>query len=291
MKNFYTFALFTSLLLLLCGCGNRMDSEKCVLTIYRMPREVYNTFMTAPTKTGLTTEGVEHTAFNRAGMYIRYGGSQFPIRQKLIRFVSDPFQIQQFMEKEGINTTVKNTALIEVANMPLFLWVETMEGSVYITVNENPDEALYTYRLYTAQEFEQKHKPISGALCVHEEIVYSKIAPVLYGEYADVSFVDILESLGAQITLADNNGIIITTDQGQYLLDAKNNKLVCLENGTSNLFYQLDGGVLFVYTKENVCMVDSYTAEMVLQELGYDVQIRCDRNTKTVTVSKKQTDY
>lgn len=289
--------IFVLVLFLMTSCNKnsvQIETEKgdamknhanFYVQIYKISRDTFESFLSKPSVETLSIVDSQSYIYPENGQwYVTHNVSRFPIQQSLIDFVGNQTEIESYLLQHNINGKIKNTLIFEAPYVPLTLWVQTDEENVFITINEQTEDALYVYRCYTSSDYNEKYGCVYALLNVKGKNITDDVPVKMYYNYADIPFTSVLKSLGATLTWESDSKAKITFNEKIYILDVENCELYEAENKTENMLYQIDGGRIFVYPAGQELMVDSNTLVCVLEDMGENVAINCNKTSRTVTI-------
>ena len=271
---------------------NENDDHKQVFSkeikIYRITRDILNSFLENPSYSMLKENNLFEATYPQDGeWHITSNVTRFLVKEELIDFLGDQTKIIEFLSSENITTNIEKIALLDAPNMPLTAWINTAHGNFYITINEGIDDKGYVYRFYSQVDFDNKYIPRDGKLIVFDKEVQTTNKPKVYHNYADVSLLDVLKALGAEIEIQSETTRAINFNDTKYILNLSKKSFFKQGEENNNLLTTLDGGSFFVYTIDNELMVDTSTMRNVLYEIGIEVFLSVNSQSSSVVISRR----
>ncbi|MBE6748026.1 MAG: hypothetical protein E7557_02225 [Ruminococcaceae bacterium] len=264
---------------------NMVFSDK--ITFYRISRDNFEMFLNEPLHSFLKNNCSNEATLNSSGVYTR-GSALFRVNKEQFEFLSNENNLSNYLSENGIFGTIKNTAILDVPKAPIIIWIETDTENIFVTVDEKAEEKLdeeYTLSLYSNQEFCNKFKKRDGKLVVLGKEINSDFTPQIYNDYADVSFIEVINALNVK-TEVKNNLIYIHTKNDVYIL----NEEECLlykksDRNKTNLLHLISGDYYFVYSSNGKLIVDSEVLVSTLYGIGIKISGKVDSENNTVNIN------
>jgi len=115
--------------------------------------------------------------------------------------------------------------------------------------------------------------------------INSDFTPQIYNDYADVSFIEVINALNVK-TEVKNNLIYIHTKNDVYIL----NEEECLlykksDRNKTNLLHLISGDYYFVYSSNGKLIVDSEVLVSTLYGIGIKISGKVDSENNTVNIN------
>lgn len=256
------------------------------IRIYQISRDGFNLFLQNPSHNSLLDDSFSSFSYPESGeWYITYNTARFPVQKQLIDFVGNSKEIQKYLNQNGVSGEIENMAVFDAPNVPITLWVKTTAENIYITINQEPEDTGYVYRLYSQKNFNEKYACKDCKLLVKGNKVTSENPPKLYYNYADLPLIAVMEALGAQVNRRSETSTEIVFNDKTYLLNTYERTFYEAGNKTDNLLNKVDGGSTFVYSVGNELMVDNTTLCSVLSDMGEKITVKFDTENKVVAIT------
>ncbi|MBP3392041.1 MAG: hypothetical protein J6L76_04560 [Clostridia bacterium] len=290
MKNIHNVRVLVFILLVtmfFCGVACKKSNQHknpSEIVIYKISRETFFLFLENPTIPTLNSEGNNKRIYSQSGQwYITSDVKRFEIEQSLLDFVGDKSKIQKFLSQYGVNDEVRNAFVLDAPNVPLTIWVETSKDNLFITIEKQNADHSYVYEYYTLSDYNNKYYWDYAALMVNNKEIKSTIPAKIYSGYAEVPFMLVLKSLDATVTSLTNEQFEIFFKGENYVLDVDDRSIYAIGKEEDNLLHK-DGGVAFIYPYESDIMIDTFTLNTVLRQMGEKIVITCDKTNKIVAL-------
>ncbi len=260
------------------------EANASEIVIYKISREVCQAFLSNPS-CELLNEKNDNKFPLQSGedWYVTANITRFPIQKSLVSFLESRDKIEAYLSQNEWQREIEYVTLLDVPAMPITVWIKTTEDYLFLTVNEEPEDPLYSYRIYSQSEFEQRYAGQSGTLTVNGKAVMTSSAPKIYYDYADIPLLTVLKALGATIEPNNKAELQISFQNKVYYL--KDTKLYNEKDTDANLLYCVDGGATFIYLQNEELMVDSVTANTLLSNMGRAVSINVEFESKNVSIT------
>lgn len=254
------------------------------ILIHKISRDVYQEFLNQPSCELLKKNILSTFSYANDGeWFVTSNGTRFRIGDSLVDFLQN--NTNEYLSQHNVRGNVEHMVLLSAPKMPITLWVKTSEENCYITINEEPEDMLYIYRYYTQTEYNNKYVCKKGKLLVNNKEILTENLPKIYNDYADIPFLSVMKSLGADIQQQNEKQFLVSFKNKVYTLDIHNCSLYVGENTKDNFFNKVDGGVFFKYSVENDVMVDSVTLGSVLYDMGQKITVKTDLNNSCVVIN------
>lgn len=282
----HIFILVVTILLFGVSACQKSNQHKnpSEIVVYKISRETFFSFLENPTISILNSEENNKCIYSQSGQWhITSDVKRFKIEQSLLDFVGDKSQMQKYLSQYGVNDEVINTFVLDAPNVPLTIWVETSKDNMFITIEKQDDDNSYVYEYCTLSDYNNKYYWNYASLMVNNKEIKSNIPSKIYSGYAEVPFVLVLKSLDATITSPTNEQLEIFFKGKKYVLDIDDRSIYEIGKEDVNLLHK-DGGVTFVYPYESDIMIDTFTLNTVLRQMGENIVITCDKTNKIVAL-------
>lgn len=284
MKNIIIILTCALTIFLFSGCKHIKTSSE--IEIYTVSRDFFNSFLESPSMDMLDSNKLQRFVYSKGDRWhIRNGATRFELRESFIDFVGNEAELKKFLAKNEMVSDFQNVVIIDAPNVPLTIWVDTVEEDVYVTINVESDGE-YTYKCYTACDYVDEYGLTYAALNINGIDVGSANPSKIYSNYAEVPFITVLESLGATFSYQADRNIEICFNERLYILNI--DKLELYETGKEKTnMLNKDGGYVFVYPDGNELMIDSFTLNTVLRMMDEPITITCDKANKVVLINQQ----
>jgi len=250
------------------------NPSKNNIVIYKISKDVFNSFLQNNSHNYLKDNCYLKYEYPKDGeWFITHGNIRFPIQYNLINFIGNEIAVKDYISNNNISCDIDNMAIFNAPNTPITFWIKTKIENFYITINEYPEDDIYTYRFYNEKTFKEKFTGKDCAVIVNGKVLEDKSIAKLYYNYAELPLIAILKAFGATIITKDETEFSINFKNKTYQLNIKNHTFYNDENPDNNFLNQVDGGIISIYSTSSDLMVDDSTLSYVLYEMGKKVTI------------------
>ena len=238
------------------------------IKVHQISRDDFQNFLKSPSLITLEeSDSLEVSYLEEGEFHITTTYTRFHFRKELVDFLKDKNKIQHFLKQNCKDDIIENMVVLDAPQTPMTIWLETPTESIYVTINEYPDDISYVYRCYSQSEYCDRYILKNGKLIVNGKEIKLSNLPKIYYNYADLPLISVLHSLGAQINQKGDSYYDIYFKDKVYKLNLEKTSLTSIENKTDNLLYKIDGGVYFIYRSGNELMVDSNVLLSLLRSM------------------------
>ncbi|MBR4054763.1 MAG: hypothetical protein IKK06_08205, partial [Clostridia bacterium] len=207
----------------------------------------------------------------------------FYLKPDLLEIATDHSAMEAFLKKRGITCDVTEIHLFEAAITPFTLFVKTGDGTLYF-IGVEYSEDVYTYTLYTEEEYLAAYYPYPLTIMVDGKKLETDDPFVIYGEYAELPLVAIMEALGAKLEWKYDDYVGITWGGNQCWIDTDYSSL---KYGEQRFHAVMDRYSLY---KGNDVTFRSDTLQEFFKAFCHGVTVRVDAEESVVYIDNQYAD-
>jgi len=280
--------LLVYLLFATCGCGEQRKKTNDTITIYKLTREDYISFLQNPTLHYFDVEKCDRYIYSiDSPIFTTSSNRRFTLEPSLIEFIGNNAKVEQYLQKNKVTEKIESVMMFDSPISPITIWVKTATVDNFITINENIEDEHYTYRYYDYNDYYDKFHVKSANLYINGIQVCDTENIKLYYNNADIPLVKTLEVFGANFEWDNETKATINHNKQIYYLDINEPSVYKSDNLDNNLLYRTFGGRIFICSGYKELIVDSATANTTLSAMGEAVVIRYDKQKLNIYIDSK----
>ena len=154
-----------------------------------------------------------------------YTSPIFHLRDEFIAYFTDYSRLEARLSTYGINCKVKDAILVVSDLFSPVIRIVTTENTLFFLAVKDTGRT-YEFTVFTEEEFTKACLQFPATVYVNGEELETHLMPVIYGDYADIPFIALMESLGADIQWPYDDFAAITLGGNTCNVDTYESSLV-----------------------------------------------------------------